>query len=185
MKRSARRARARAQAAAAESQPAPSTEASTESQISTEPQASLPGLELPRHETRVLRITPDKVLETLPLYEKWITKANQYDSVDFVAMATSGDAELWTFWEKDLSACLGVILTQPWQLKSGEAFCQIIGIGGIGIHRWIHLLSDVEAHAVNTYGAKRIRYWSDREAMKSITPEGYRQVAVCLEKELS
>lgn len=149
-------------------------------------QRSLPGLEPQEFDARVLLVDSSRVYELMPLIGNWIRKANRYDqAADFVFMAANGEADLWTFWDKDFSQCLGVILTQPWQLKSGETFCQIIGIGGISIHRWIHLFSHVESYAATAYGAKRIRYWTDREAMKTVTPPGYRQVAVCLEKELS
>lgn len=142
----------------------------------------------PVSDTQLILVPPDAVEGLLPMIGECFAKVRRFpgaslDEHALVRLAMSGEADLWTFWEGDFTACLAAGLTQRLVLDNGGVRCNIVWLGGGQLKRWIHHVAEIERWAKEVYGATRMRFMTDRHGLTKVMSD-YGCVAAIYEKEI-
>lgn len=98
---------------------------------------------------------------------------------DLLAELRSGHRQLWVVWGVEKKV-LAAVLTRIVQLRSGRAM-QITACGGAGGERWMHLITNIYAHA-KAEGCRKVTI-EGRPGWERIFKD-FRRTRVILEREI-
>lgn len=127
-------------------------------------------------------INPANVPRLLPLVSPLIKRAATHaDLDDYEVIEKKLCAGTFLLWLACEGAEIFAAYVTRLEIVNGVKFCTVVACGGREFEKWSHLINDVEAFA-KAEGCRSVRIYGRDGWQRKL--DGYKRVAVILEKEL-